>query len=152
MEFSKITESLFIGTTPEPNDYNRLRELGVRLVINMRWEARPFPDSHATPIELLWLPTFDFPLLPIPINKLEHGTRAALAVLKQNGRVYTHCRAGAHRSVAMGAAILIAQGLSAGEAMKLIKAQRAEADPEMWYIKRRIEKFEREWKKKTRRH
>ena len=38
MNFSPITGDLFIGTTPSTNDYNRLRDLGVRLVINMRKE------------------------------------------------------------------------------------------------------------------
>lgn len=150
MDYTQITDALFIGTTPASNDYDHLRELGVRLVINMRWEARPLPDSHNPPLQLLWLRTHDFPLLPIPIKKLEQGTRAALDIFARGARVYTHCREGKHRSVAMASAILIAQGMNARDAMALIKARRARADPDMWYIKWRIEKFEREWKKKAR--
>ena len=41
MDFSKITDDLFIGTTPFVRDYNHLRELGVRLVINMRFTHYP---------------------------------------------------------------------------------------------------------------
>jgi len=50
-----------------------------------------------------------------------------------------------HRGVAMGAAILIAQGLPAVEAMQLIKQRRAVADPYIWYIRRRIERFAQRW-------
>lgn len=39
MNFSPITDDLFIGTTSSTEDYNYLRELGVRLVINMRVES-----------------------------------------------------------------------------------------------------------------
>ncbi len=45
----------------------------------------------------------------------------------------------------MAAAILIAQGMPADEAMRLIKAKRREADPEAAYIKRRIMLFAERW-------
>jgi hypothetical protein len=41
MDYSRITEDLFIGTTPTIADYEHLRELDMRLVINVRWEFRP---------------------------------------------------------------------------------------------------------------
>lgn len=148
MEFSQITDGLYIGTTPAQDDFGLLREIGIQLVINMRWEARPHKDIHTAPIESLWLPTYDFPLLPIPIPKLAQGTRAALETLERGGRVYIHCREGRHRSVAMGCAILIAQGMSASDAMALVKKRRANADPDLWYIRQRIAKFEMEWNRK----
>ena len=45
----------------------------------------------------------------------------------------------------MGTAILIAQGYSAEEAMDLIQEKREVADPRVWYIRRRIEQFEKTW-------
>jgi hypothetical protein len=45
----------------------------------------------------------------------------------------------------MGACILVAQGLTPDEAMRLIKTRRPAADPQAWYIRRRIEKFARKW-------
>jgi protein-tyrosine phosphatase len=119
--------------------------LGVTLVINMRIERRPYPDSHNPPMDRLWLPTIDHPLFPIPIKALRRGSRAALETIEQGGKVFVHCAAGVHRSVAQAAAILIAQGRPLSEAMTLIKAQRPVADPEVWYIRRRIEKFNRSW-------
>jgi hypothetical protein len=145
MDFSKITEDLFIGTTPFVEDYRRLHDLGVRLVINMRWEYRSRPDTHAEPLSFLWLRTFDSPLFPIPMRALQRGARAALETIRTGGKVYTHCAGGRHRGVAMGAAILIAQGYGPREAMDLIKANRPIADPDVFYIRRRILRFAQQW-------
>jgi protein-tyrosine phosphatase len=145
MDFSEITENLFIGTTPRTEAYQLLRRLGVGLVINMRVERRPHPDYHNPPLPVLWLPTFDSPLVPIPLSYLRRGARRALETLKTGGKVYVHCAGGRHRGVAMGAAILIAQGYSPEEAMLLIKKKRQNADPDAWYIKRQILRFASQW-------
>jgi protein tyrosine phosphatase (PTP) superfamily phosphohydrolase (DUF442 family) len=145
MDFSRITDDLFIGTTPTVRDYDALRELGVRLVINMRFERRPRPDRHNPPLSFLWLRTFDTPLLPIPIRALIRGTQAALETIRSGGKVYSHCAGGRHRGVAMGAAILIGQGFPAEEAMRLIKSRRSVADPYIFYIRSRIQRFARQW-------
>ncbi|HLF73293.1 MAG TPA: dual specificity protein phosphatase [Anaerolineales bacterium] len=147
MDYSKITEDLFIGTTPTVADYEHLRELGVRLVINMRWEFRPPPDLHNPPLRFLWLRTFDSPLIPIPMRALQRGARAALEIIHGGGRVYVHCAAGRHRGVAMGSAVLIAQGHDPHEAMQLIRERRLVADPHIFYIRRRILRFAREWER-----
>lgn len=145
MDYSKITEDLFIGTTPTVADYEHLREIGVRLVINMRWEFRPPPDLHAPPLHFLWLRTFDSPLLPIPMQALYRGAQAALETIRGVGKVYVHCAAGRHRGVAIGSAILIAQGYDPQEAMQLIMERRMVADPQIFYIRNRILRFAREW-------
>ncbi len=145
MNFDPITPDLFIGTTPSLDDYPRLRDLGVGLVINMRWEHRPVPDLHHQPLSFLWLRTIDSPLFPIPIRKLQHGALAALETIRNHGKVYAHCAGGRHRGVAMGAAVLIAQGLDPFDAMKLIAERRSIADPFAFHIRTRILKFARNW-------
>ncbi len=145
MDYSRITDELFIGTTPDVEDYKTLHKLGVSLVINMRIERRPKPNPDHIPIRNLWLPTFDTPVLPIPINALKRGVKAALGAFDNGDKVYVHCAAGKHRGVAMGAAILIAQGYSAEQAMELINQRRPVADPYVWYIRGRIERFARQW-------
>lgn len=145
MNFSKITDDLFIGTTPQAKDYQRLHDLGVRLIINMRFTRRPDPNPLDLPLNLLWLRTIDSPLFPIPIRKLVEGARAAMETIHAGGRVYTHCAYGRHRAVAMGAAVLIAQGNSPQKAMELIKANRQVADPDAFYIRSRILRFARQW-------
>ncbi len=146
MNFSKITEDLFIGTTPNVDDYPRLHDLGVRLVINMRIEKRPIKNLSGVPLEFLWLPTIDSPLFPIPVRLLLRGARAALGSIREGGKVYSHCAGGVHRGVAMGASILIAQGYSPHDAIKLIKARRPFADPGAFYIRSQILRFAQKWK------
>jgi len=145
VNFSKITDDLFIGTTPRRKDYETLRGLDVRLVINMRFTRGPKPHFRDLSIQYLWLRTFDNPLIPIPLRALTRGVNAALDTIHHGGKVYVHCAHGRHRSVAMGAAILIAQGMSAADAISLIKEQRSAADPDIFYIRRRIHFFERRW-------
>ena len=145
MNFSPITDDLFIGTTPSVRDYDHLRELGVRLIINMRFTFGPNPDLHHTPIQLLWLRSMDSPFFPISIQKLIRGAQAALETIHDGGRVYTHCAYGRHRGVAMGTAILIAQGHAPQAAMELIAARRPVADPFAYHIRPRILMFAREW-------
>lgn len=148
MDFSEISRDLLIGTTPNTANYNRLRNLGVRLVINMRFTRPPYPDPHQPPLDFLWLPSADTMFFPIPVFMLMRGVKAALKTIENGDRVYVHCAAGRHRSVAMGASILIAQGYDAESAMKLIKTKRSFADPDIFYIHSQILKFERAWNKK----
>ena len=145
MDYSQITTDLFVGTTPFSENYDELRSQGITLVINMRWDQPPYPDAYTPAMHTLWLRTFDFPVFPIPIKALMKGVKAALDDIRKGGKVYAHCKAGSHRGVAMGAAVLIAQGYSAEEAMQLLKQQREVADPEIWYIRNRILKFEQVW-------
>lgn len=146
MDFSHITDDLFIGTTPWVNEYDQLRDLGVRLIINMRFSQAPKPDPHQPPIKMLWLQSIDSPFFPLSIPKLVFGAQAALATIRDGGKVYSHCTYGRHRGVAMGACILIAQGYDPGDAMELIAARRSFADPFAFYIRPRILKFAEEWK------
>ncbi len=143
--FSNITDDLFIGITPLVADYNGLRELGIKLIINMRLMHGPYPDEHPEPLKLLWLRTFDSPLFPIQIYKLMRGAKAALETIHSGGKVYVHCAGGRHRGVAMGSCILIAQGYQPEAAMKLIAERRPVADPDIYYIRSRIMEFARQW-------
>ncbi len=145
MNYSQITDQLYIGTTPKGEDYVTLHELGIALVINMRFANPPRRDPLAPPIPSVWLPVIDSPIIPIPMRALQLGVKEALNVIGEGGLVYTHCSKGRHRGPAMGACILIAQGMPPEQAMELIKQQRPVSDPHIWYIRRRIMKFAQLW-------
>src|SRR5579859_3258678 len=147
MDISLITPDLYVGSQPDAAHAAELGALNIGLIINMRGELRPHPVYATPPFSSLWLRTYDFFLTPIRLSILEQGAVAALAVVGQGRRVLVHCQRGRHRSVAMAAAILIAQGYTAREAMRLIREKRAVADPQIWYIRWQIEKFERYWSK-----
>lgn len=145
MDISQITDYLYVGGQPEAKHADQLKALGVRLVISMRAERRPPPAFHQPPLSAKWFRTYDTFFTPISVGTLVDGVQAALPIIEQGGRVFVHCHHGKHRSVAMAAAILIAKGHTAGEAMRVLRERRAAADPQAWYIRRQIEKFEREW-------
>jgi len=144
MDISKITDQLYIAAHPRAEAASAIRDLNVRLVINMIF-IRPAKVYDQPPFRMLTLRTFDSIFLPIPIGKLKRGVETALPVIDAGDSVLVYCREGRHRSVAMAAAVLIGMGYSADQAMQLIKSQRAKADPYAWHIQRRICKFEEVW-------
>ena len=115
----------------------------------MRGEWQPPPIFAQQPLQLLWLQTYDTILTPIPLNKLLHGVQMALPVIQEGGGVLCYCAKGRHRSVAMGAAVLIGMGYSAGEAMNQLRQQRKVAHPQAPHIRRRIELFETLWQQQN---
>ena len=146
MDISRITDQLYIAAHPKAEDADAIRDMNVRLILNMIF-IRPADVYRNPPFRMLTLRTFDSIFLPIPIGKLVDGVKAALPVIEGGESVLVYCRKGRHRSVAMAAAVLIGQGCSANEAMQLISSKRSKADPYAWHIQRRIRKFEEIWRK-----
>jgi len=146
-DMSQITENLYVGSLLKASAAPCVSSKGIRLVISMIFHY-PVPAIYgAEPFESLWLPTFDFPLLPIPIKMLQKGVEKALPVIQSGRPVLVFCRQGRHRSVAMAAAILIAGNRSSADAMALLKSGRRVADPDAFHIKRQIVRFEKHWRK-----
>jgi len=141
---SQITPQLFIAPRPHDRHVEHIRTLDVQLVLSMIGVAPP-RELARPPFQLLRLPVYDNPLIPIPLRALRRGVDAAMPVMDAGGRVLVYCRAGRHRSVAMAACILIARGMTADAAMDTIVAHRPYADPHASYIERRIRAFERLW-------
>lgn len=144
---SRVTESLYVGALPRPQQATALEALGVRLIISLSFQ-RPPPVYYRAPFHVLRLTWPDSPLFPLPLALLERGARAALPEVDAGRSVLVHCRAGVHRSVAVAACILITEGRSADEAMRLIKEARPVADPYAWYIQRRIRLFADRWQRR----
>jgi protein tyrosine phosphatase (PTP) superfamily phosphohydrolase (DUF442 family) len=148
MNISQVTDYLYISTQLRRLDIEVVRELDVQLIIGMIGHIPPPRELSALPADVLWLPTQDFFLLPIPVRTLHRGVLAALPVIRQGHSVLVYCQAGRHRSVAMATAILIGMGYEAEEAMDLIVENRAVASPRTHHIYRQIKRFERYWLKK----
>lgn len=136
--YSQITESLIIGTTPRLSDYRQLEDEGVTLMINMRAERYSIPTKTRRAIETLWVPTLDHRRLPISPATIHEPAQRAVDEIEQGGTVYAYCRAGRHRSVLMGAAILIGLDYSVEESIDLIKSARPVADPDIPHIQNAI--------------
>ena len=144
MDISQITDQLYIAAHPDADAADAIREMNVRLLLNMIF-IRPAEVYRQPPFQMLTLRTLDSIFLPIPIGKLVRGVKAALPVMEKGESVLVYCREGRHRSVAMAASVLIGQGQSTDQAMQLIASRRAKADPYAWHIQRRIRKFEQTW-------
>lgn len=144
-DISAITEYLFISAWPRGDHADEIRSLNIRLILSMHW-IKPSKKLSQPPVQLLWLPTFDNPLLKMPIPTLQRGVEAALPVIEDGYGVLVHCRAGVHRSVAMACCVLIGMGMTADQAMELVVQQRPVADPHIWYIEQRIYLFEQVWR------
>ncbi len=144
IDLSRITDGLFISDWPEESDAPILEANGIRLLLSMHWR-RPSPVYRRPPFSTVWLPTIDSPITPLPVPTLRTGVLAALPALARGEGVLAHCVFGRHRGVAMACCVLIGLGYTAEQAMALVDQRRAVADPHVWYIRRRIEAFERDW-------
>jgi hypothetical protein len=143
-DVSEITDQLYIASRVHARHVEHVRDLGIDLILSTIWLA-PTRALRRDPFRSMWLPMIDFPLFPLPLWVLRRGATAAVLVMAAGGQVLIYCRAGRHRSVAMAACILIARGMTADEAMDLIVAHRAVADPHAPHIERRIRAFEKDW-------
>jgi hypothetical protein len=81
MLISSITEYLTISSKVTKKNVAEATELDPRLVISMIFQRRPPQELAQPPRKVLWLRTFDFPLLPIPLRTLNRGVLAALPVM-----------------------------------------------------------------------
>lgn len=143
-DISLIIPHLLMGSQPTEETYKQLEDDGVKLIIN----TRVFPDnSRKTPIPVKNFRAIDAPFFPIPIKDLFAGAKSAVKLINSGQSVFVHCRYGVHRSALMAAAILIALGYSSRDAINMIKKGRGKANPNIFYIKRRIKQFETAWKK-----
>ena len=145
MSISQITDFLFIAPWPTEEDIKTLEANGVRLILSMRQRMPPTHFAHPN-IQVVHLPTTDSLFMPMPMDKLHQGVDAALPVIRNGAGVAIFCKQGRRRSVAMTCCILIALGHTAQEAMALVVEKRPIADPTIWHIRRRILRFEQEWR------
>ena len=143
-EYSQITDQLYVAAWPTGEDYDELKDLGVRLVINMDWIPADEKLSEP-PLRVLALTEIDTPLTPMSMENIWKGVNRAQEVFDEGDRVMVYCKGGIHRSVVMACCILISQGYSAEEAMARVKERRPVADPYTEHFKSRILKFEEEW-------
>ncbi len=148
LDITKVTDYLYVGSRVGKEHADELMTLHFDLIISMIGQMPPDQILTRSPFKTIWIKTYDTFLTPIPIKKLVAGVEAALPVIQNHGKVLVFCMLGRHRSIAMGAAILISMGHSSEEAIHLLTAARKSADPRMWYIQSQIRAFEKYWLKR----
>ncbi|MCC6174809.1 MAG: dual specificity protein phosphatase family protein [Chloroflexi bacterium] len=143
LNLTRITDRLVIGGSIPPGSYSRLKQMGITAVIDLREEAK---DDEAAldrlGIELLHLPATD--RFAASQDQLRQGVTWALERIERGGQVYAHCKHGVGRGPLMGLAILVAGGMSASTALRLMRSQRWQAAPNDRQLAALVE-FEHQW-------
>jgi protein tyrosine phosphatase (PTP) superfamily phosphohydrolase (DUF442 family) len=143
LNLSWVTERLAVGGRVHPSDIPALARAGVTHVIDTRSEYCDDADALAREgIKLCYLPTPD--THPLTVEQLTSGTAWAIEQIQRGGRVLIHCEHGVGRSVLLTCATLVASGMSANDALLLVKQKRWQAAPNHRQVQRLVE-FERVW-------
>jgi hypothetical protein len=143
-DISQITDYLCLSSWPEGRHRDEILERNIRLILCMHYRL-PERALRRPPLRLVWLPTIDSPLTPIPLSYLQRGAHEALAVIQAGNSVLVHCKYGVHRSVAMACCVLVAMGHPAPMAMQIVKDRRSAADPDAAWVHSRILAFAQAW-------
>jgi protein tyrosine phosphatase (PTP) superfamily phosphohydrolase (DUF442 family) len=141
LNMSWITPDLAVGGRIHPEDIARLAKIGVTRVVDTRSEHCDDPTALAAcGIDLLHLPTPD--TYPLTLEQLAEGTEWIVEQIAHGERVLVHCEHGVGRSVLLTAAALVAGGMRAQDAIKLVQAGRWQAAPNHTQMVR-LQEFER---------
>lgn len=125
MEYSKITEDIYVGMQPNQALKAELEALGITASINLRAEFDDAAHGLAFP-GYCYLPTVDF--TAPTLAHLQQGVSFIQQNLAAGGKVYIHCAAGVGRAPTMGAAYLISQGKTVADSLAWLKRQRPVID------------------------
>jgi protein-tyrosine phosphatase len=116
-DFTAVVPGLYIGSHPEPEDPF---QLGASVVVCLT------PDTSARSVPrngvLLHWPIKDG---PIPMPEILDGVASFVdTTMKTGAAVYVHCQAGMNRSALVVARVLMKRGISAQEAIDLVRERR----------------------------
>ena len=121
LRYCQITPQLYVGGQMNARGWRWLVGRGLTASLNLRSE---FDDARygVGPQGYLWLPTGD-DYAP-SLEQFRQGTSFIRDVIESQGKVYVHCASGVGRAPTMAAAYLVSTGLSAEEALALIRQVR----------------------------
>ena len=116
-DYAEVVPGLFVGAHPEPEDPF---DLGANVVVCLAsgTSVREVPRNGL----LIHWPIKDG---PVPDQETLRGVAALIARCLDSGSgVYLHCQAGMNRSVLVAALVLMERGMSAEEAIELVRERR----------------------------
>lgn len=141
-EYSRINARIFLGTDMccTPHFKQELLRKGVTADISLREKHidTPFGVNY-----FLWLPARDH-YAPSQ-QQLMAGAVFIDTMVKQNVKVYVHCKAGHGRSPTLVAAYFIFSGMTAREAIAAVRRKRPGIHPTNVQL-RALERFEKRLK------
>jgi predicted protein tyrosine phosphatase len=126
--FDWITPELALGGCFDPHPAQRLRDLGVGAVIDLR--AETCDDARALAacgVAFLSLPTPD--LAAITPAMLDAGVRFAETALRQDRPLLIHCQHGIGRSALLALCVMVDRGWTPAAALRRMKDAREKVSP-----------------------
>ena len=143
LNYSDVTRNLAVGGAFRKRQIKRLRHHGVTAVVDCRLEARDDPDAlREAGIEFLHVPTPD--RYGFTFEQMREGVEWVLEHVDKGGRAFLHCEHGVGRGPLMACAVLVAQGQTAPEALRTVRAGRWQALPNDRQLEALLT-FEKEW-------
>jgi hypothetical protein len=116
-DYAEVVERLYLGSDPSPED---VFERGATMVVSLI----PDVSSRSVPRSgiLIHWPIKDG---PVPPPEILDGVASLIEICRRSGSVvYVHCAAGMNRSALVVARVLMKQGMSAQDAIDLVRQRR----------------------------
>jgi protein-tyrosine phosphatase len=145
LNYSEVTPQLAVGGAFRRRQIKSLKLRGVTAVVDCRLEARD--DAAALSdagIELLHVPTPD--RHGFTYAQMQDGVDWVLDHLADGGRAFLHCEHGVGRGPLMTCAVLVGQGYTAPQALRIVRGGRWQALPNDRQLAALLD-FERIWRK-----
>ena len=144
LNYSEITAQVAVGGAFRKRQIKRLKQRGVTAVVDCRLEAEDDPEAlRQAGIEFLHVPTLD--RHGFTYEQLQQGVDWVLDHIASGGRAFIHCEHGVGRGPLMACAVLVAQGHSAPEALRMVRLARWQALPNDRQLAALLN-FEEKWK------
>src|SRR5579859_6340650 len=144
LNYSDITPQLAVGGAFRKRQIKRLKHRGVTAVVDCRSEASDDPDALLEAgIQFLHVPTLD--RHGFTYEQLHEAVDWVLDHVGTGGRVFMHCEHGVGRGPLMACAVLVAQGYSAPEALRIVRSARWQALPNDRQLDA-LANFEKTWR------
>ncbi len=147
LNYSDVTPQLAVGGSFVNGQIKQLKKRGVTAVVDCREEAQD--DAVAlgqAGLEFLHLPAPD--RYAMTYEQLHEGVEWVLDRMSRGGRAFLHCEHGVGRGPLMACAVLVAQGHTAPEALRIVRDGRWQAMPNDRQLKALLA-FERDWRDKA---
>src|SRR6185295_7260385 len=99
--FGKVNENYFRGSQPTKDEYARLKQLGIKTIVNLRIDSEPGEPERVLGLGMQY---FNIPLKSSkPASEEQTAYFLKLVNDPQNWPVYVHCKGGRHRTGALTA-------------------------------------------------
>jgi protein-tyrosine phosphatase len=146
LNYSEVTPQLAVGGAFRRRQIKNLKARGVTAVVDCRLEAKDDAAALADAgIELLHLPTPD--RHGFTYAQMQQGVDWVLDHLADGGgRAFLHCEHGVGRGPLMTCAVLVGQGYTAPQALRIVRSGRWQALPNDRQLAALLD-FERIWRK-----